>query len=118
MNSFVKEWENTIYPELIRNMPEIDIPLKGIRGWLLQGKDRQAVFFDIQAGAVVPPHSHCAQMGIMLVGEMELTISGETRTYRKGDCYFIPEGAVHSAKFPTHINVIDIFDSADRYKAK
>ncbi len=118
MNSFLKDWDNTIYPEMIRNMPEVDIPLKGIRGWLLQGGDKQAVFFDIQAGAVVPPHSHCAQMGIMLEGEMALMIAGETKTYRKGDWYFIPDGAVHSAQFPTHINVIDIFDSADRYKAK
>ncbi len=118
MNGFSKEWDNTIYPEMIRNLPEVDIKISGIRGWLMQGGKKQVVFFDIQAGAVVPAHAHCAQWGIMLEGEMVLTISGKAKTYHKGDTYFIPEGAVHSATFPTHINVIDIFDSADRYKAK
>jgi mannose-6-phosphate isomerase-like protein (cupin superfamily) len=118
MNIFLKEWENTIYPDMIRDLPELDINLEGIRGWLMQSDKKQTVIFDIQAGAIVPPHSHCAQFGIMLEGKLELTISGETKTYRKGDCYFIPEGAVHSARFPTHINVIDIFDAPDRYKAK
>jgi len=49
---------------------------------------------------------------------LALTISGETRTYRKGDSYFIPKGAIHSAHLPTHINVVDIFDSPDRYKVR
>jgi quercetin dioxygenase-like cupin family protein len=103
---------------MIRDLPEVDLSLDGVKGWLLQSTDKQIVFFDIQAGAVVPPHSHCAQFGIMLEGEMELTISGETRAYQKGDTYFIPDGAVHSARFPSHINAIDIFDAPDRYKAK
>jgi quercetin dioxygenase-like cupin family protein len=117
-NSFLDEWDKTVYPDMIRNLPEVDLNLKGVRGWLLQSGDKQTVFFDIQAGAEVPPHSHCAQYGIMLEGEMDLTIDEESKTYRKGDTYFIPEGAVHSARFPTHINAIDIFDAPDRYKAK
>ncbi|RKX21955.1 MAG: hypothetical protein DRP51_03305, partial [Candidatus Zixiibacteriota bacterium] len=74
--------------------------------------------FDIQPVGEVPPHSHCAQWGIMLDGEMSLTIGGETRIYKKGDQYFIPEGITHSAKFLSRVNVIDIFDAPDRYKVK
>ncbi len=118
MTGFSKNLDNTIYPDMIRNLPELDISLKGIRGWLMQADKKQTVFFDIQAGSEVPPHTHCAQFGIMLEGEMELTIAGEANIYRKGDCYFIPDGAVHSARFPVHINVIDIFDSPNRYRAK
>ena len=118
MNDVKKQWDGTVYPEMIRNMPEVDVPIAGIRGWLLQGGDRQAVFFDIQPTAKVPPHTHCAQWGLMVDGEMALTIGDQTKVYRKGDSYFIPEGTVHSAKFITRVNVIDLFEAADRYKIK
>jgi len=118
MSDFIEEYDGTVYPEMIRNLPEIDINLDGIRGWLLQGGKTQAVFFDIQPVGVVPPHSHCAQWGLMLAGEMSLTIGNETKIYRKGDRYFIPEGTVHSAEFKSRVNVIDFFDAPDRYKIK
>jgi len=118
MSDIKEKWDGTIYPDFIRGLPEIDIPLDGVRGWLLQGGDKQVVFFDIQPVGIVPPHSHCAQWGIMLDGEMALTIDGETKTYRKGDTYFIPEGVIHSAEFKSRVNVIDYFDAPDRYGTK
>lgn len=114
----MKQWENTPYPEMIRNLPEIDIALEGIRGWLLQGGKKQVVFFDISPVGEVPPHSHCAQWGIMLEGEMSLTIGGKTHRYKKGEWYYIPNGVVHSAIFHTQVHVIDVFDAPDRYSAK
>lgn len=118
MKELVEQWDGTVYPDMIRNLPEIDIPLKGVRGWLLQGGDRQIVFFDIEPVGEVPPHAHCAQWGFVLDGEMSLTIGGKTAVYRKGDWYFIPEGVTHSATFLSRVNVIDVFDAPDRYKAK
>lgn len=118
MSDSDNKWDGTVYPDMIRGLPEIDIKLDGVRGWLLQSDSKQVVFFDIQPVGEVPPHSHCAQWGIMLDGEMSLTIGKETKTYRKGDQYFIPEGTIHSAKFMSRVNVIDIFDAPDRYKAK
>lgn len=114
----MKEWDGTPYPDMMRKLPEIDIPLEGIRGWLLQSKDKQVVFFDIEPIGVVPPHSHCAQWGLMVDGEMRLNIGGKSKVYRKGDCYFIPEGVVHSATFLTRVFVIDVFDDPGRYKTK
>jgi quercetin dioxygenase-like cupin family protein len=118
MVDWIKEWDGTVYPEMIRRLPEIDIPIEGVRGWLLTGGDRQVVFFDIMPVGQIPPHSHCDQWGLVVTGEMSLTIDGETKTYRKGDWYFIPAGIVHSANFPTRVNVIDIFDAPDRYRVK
>jgi len=112
------KWDGTVYPDMICGLPEIDISLKGVRGWLLQNDAKQVVFFDIQPVGEVPPHSHCAQWGIMLDGEMSLTIGDETKTYRKGEQYFIPEGTIHSAKFNSRVTVIDIFDAPDRYQTK
>ncbi len=118
MNDQIGQWEGTVYPEMIRNLPQVDIQLEGVRGWLLSGGGKQVVFFDIQPVGEIPPHSHCAQWGMMLEGEMSLTIDGNTKVCRKGDWYYIPEGAVHSATFHSRVNVIDVFDAPDRYKTK
>lgn len=107
-----------VYPDMILGLPEIDTPVAGVRGRLLQGERTQVVFFDIEAGARVPPHSHCAQWGLMIDGEMALTIDGATRTCRKGDRYVIPAGVVHAAEFRTRVFVMDVFDDPARYKAK
>ncbi len=112
------KWDGTPYPDMIRNLPEIDIPIEGIRGWLLQDGKMQTVFFDIQPVGEIPPHSHCNQWGLVLGGELKLTIDGKTKTYVRGDRYYIPEGVVHSATFPTRVFVIDCFDAPDRYQAK
>ena len=118
MKDILSEWDGTPYPEMIRGLPEIEIPVAGVRGWLLQGGATQAVFFDIEPVGTIPPHAHCAQWGLMVKGEMKLTIGEETKTYRAGDWYYIPAGVTHSAEFPTHVHVIDIFDAPDRYQPK
>ena len=118
MKKWMEAWEGIPYPEMIMNSPEIDIPLEGVRGWLFQTGEKQVVFFDIQPVGEVPPHSHCSQWGLMIEGEMTLTIDGKPHTIRKGDWYYIPEGIEHSATFATRSFVMDIFDSADRYQAK
>ena len=114
----MKDWGNTPYPQMIRNLPEIDIPIEGIRGWLIQSKDKQIVFFDIEPVGKMPEHSHCAQWGIMLDGKMKLTIDNDTRIYQKGDWYYIPAGVLHSAEFLTKVYVIDVFDDPNRYQIK
>lgn len=106
------------FPELITGLPEADIPLEGVRGWISQARDHQVVFFEIEPIGAVPAHSHGAQWGIVVDGEMELTIDGATRRYASGDSYFIPEGAVHGARFLTRCRVIDVFADRERWKAR
>lgn len=106
------------YPPEICSLPEADIPFPGVRGRLLQGSTGSVVFFDIAAIGQVPPHAHGAQWGIVLEGEMELTLGGETRTYRRGDRYYIPVGAVHSATFKSRCFIIDFFAERDRYSPR
>lgn len=118
MKDWMKEWNETPYPDMLRNLPEVDMPFKGIKAWLLQANTTQAVFFDIGPGCEVPPHCHCAQWGMVIEGEMTLTIGGETKTYKKGDWYYIPEGVEHGAVFRSRVFVLDVFDDPGRYKAK
>ena len=107
-----------LFPEIITNLPKADIHFKGIQGWISQSATHQVVFMEIEPIGEVAPHSHGTQWGIVVGGEMQLTIGGITKTYRKGDYYFIPEGVIHSAVFHTRTWVIDFFNEEYRYKAK
>lgn len=85
---------------------------------MVQSEHGQLVFFDIAETAQVPPHAHGAQWGVVLDGEMELTIGEGTRLYRRGDTYFIPAGVTHSARFKTRCKILDFFADPDRYGVK
>jgi quercetin dioxygenase-like cupin family protein len=106
------------YPELIESLPDVDVAVEGVRGKLLQAAHRQVVFFEIAPIGAIPRHTHGAQWGIVVEGEMELTIGGETKTYHAGDSYFIPAGVEHGATFKTHFKAIDVFEEPDRYAAR
>ncbi|MFX1504978.1 MAG: cupin domain-containing protein [Promethearchaeota archaeon] len=105
------------FPDIISSLPIADISIEGIKGWIAQGKDFQIVFFEIEPGKI-PAHSHSAQWGIVIEGEMTLTIEGETKKYEKGDSYYIPEGAIHYAEFHTFIRALDFFADPQRYESK
>lgn len=107
-----------LYPPIIRDLPLANIPFEGVKGHLLQGASRQVIFFDIEAIGAIPEHAHGAQWGVILEGEVELTISGVTRTYRQGDSYYIPAGAPHSVSVKTRCKALDLFADADRYRPK
>ncbi|MFC1729163.1 cupin domain-containing protein [candidate division KSB1 bacterium] len=110
--------KDDFFPGFVGELPEAEISFKGIIGKVLQGEDHQLLFMEINPIGEVPPHKHGAQWGCVLEGEIELTIRGETKTYRKGDTYFIPDGVVHSAVFNSKVCAIDFFADRDRYSLK
>ena len=89
-----------------------------VEGWLAQGKDFQIAFFEIQPTAKVPPHSHGAQYGIVMEGELVLTIGEDTKVYSKGDTYTIPAGVTHHAVPKSVVLAMDFFYQADRYETE
>lgn len=111
----MKEFDESIYPDMIKNLPDADIPFDGVNGKLLQGDNNQAIFFVIEAIGIVPEHAHGAQWGIVFEGEMDLTIGAETKTYKKGDHYFVPAGVKHSANFKKRTQLMDFFEDKQRY---
>jgi len=109
---------NHFYPDVITGLPEADIPFEGVRGWLSQAENHQVVFFEIEAIGEVAEHSHGAQWGTVFDGEMDLTIGGVTRTFQKGDTYFVPDGVLHSAVFKKKTWLMDFFADKNRYLPK
>jgi quercetin dioxygenase-like cupin family protein len=106
------------FPSIVRNLPEADHPFRDIRLWLLRGPTASAIFVEAEADSVVPEHSHGAQWGFVVSGELVLTIGGKTRTYRPGEEYLIPAGVPHAAKLRAGVRVIDFFDDPNRYRPK
>jgi quercetin dioxygenase-like cupin family protein len=103
------------FPQMIKDLPKADIPFMGVTGWISQAADHQVVFMEIEAIGKVKEHAHGAQWGIVVEGEMDLTIAGDTKTYEKGDSYYIPGGVLHSAEFKKKTWVIDYFEDKQRY---
>jgi quercetin dioxygenase-like cupin family protein len=107
-----------LFPEPILKLPEADIPLRGITAYLSQSGTHQIVFMTFNEDIDLPEHAHESQWGVVLEGEIELTIGGHSATYRKGDRYFIPKGVKHSGRIHAGFAAMDFFDQPDRYHAK
>ena len=68
----------------------------GVRLNLAWGDSLMLSLVELESGSVVPVHDHPhEQAGIVLEGEFDLTIGGETKRVRKGEMYIIPGGVEH-----------------------
>lgn len=77
-----------------------DIPPRllapGVTANIASGEKLMFSLVTLEPGAVVPEHSHPhEQMGMMVSGEMELTVAGEARRLAGNDIYLIPGGVPH-----------------------
>lgn len=106
------------FPEPILNLPKADIPLDGLKAYLSQGENHQIIFMEFAKDVDLSEHSHAGQWGIVLEGKIQLTIDGITKTYTKGDRYYIPEGIKHSGKIFAGYADMTFFDQKDRYNIK
>ncbi len=74
---------------------------------------------DLEPGAEVPAHSHPhEQCGVVLEGELALTVDGVEHRLKPGDVYVIPGGVVHSARAGDRpVRVVDVFSPVrEEYK--
>ena len=106
------------FPQFIQDLPEADLPVKGLRGWLVLSQGGQALFLQTENEVHVPQHHHGDQWGIVIEGKMELAIGGKTETYSQGDSYFIPAGTLHGAVLYPGFRAIDYFADKNRYSPK
>ena len=70
----------------------------GVQIKTIWGDKAMMVFITLNEGAEVPSHRHRnEQMGLVLEGQLDLTIADEVRTVKKGDSYLIPSNIEHRA---------------------
>lgn len=106
------------FPEMFEKLPLTDVPIPGVHVRLLRGPTASAIFWEATQDTSVPEHEHGAQWGVVLEGEIRLTIGSAARTCRRGDEYFVPAGVPHAAVLKKGARVIDFFDDPNRYREK
>lgn len=68
------------------------------------------VYWDIDAGAILPLHQHPQeQVAHMLLGEFELMIGSETKTMQAGMVAVIPGNTPHTGRAITACQILDVF---------
>lgn len=106
------------YPEIITRLPLANVPFPGVNGYMLRSTDGLQVFFHFTQETIVPMHSHGAQWGIVVAGQMTFSIGDETRVYKAGDTYAIQRGQLHGGTISAGTRLIDFFEEADRYSVR
>jgi quercetin dioxygenase-like cupin family protein len=66
---------------------------------------------DLAPGALLPLHSHMhEQVGMVLAGQLELTIDAESKVLYTGEVYVIPSDVQHRARAGSEgAKVVDVF---------
>jgi quercetin dioxygenase-like cupin family protein len=107
-----------LFPDPVRSLPRADIPLNGIKAYLSQADSHQIIFMEFDEDVELPEHSHESQWGVVLEGRIDLVMDGISRTYTKGDRYFIPQGVRHSGRIYAGYADMTFFNQPDRYGVK
>jgi quercetin dioxygenase-like cupin family protein len=103
------------FPPFIRALPAPDTPF-AMDAHIVPSEHVMTMFYEVDHDMSVPEHAHGAQWGVVLTGEMDMTIGGETKTYRAGDTYYVPPNAPHITAIRAGYTGIDVFADANRYQ--
>ena len=98
------------FPELIRGLPEFDGPFDAYR---LAAEGCEVLFASYPAGTVIEPHTHPTRnVGVILEGELRLTIGGEERRFGPGDWYEVDAEQEHAARFEVDTSEVEFWFEA------
>jgi quercetin dioxygenase-like cupin family protein len=106
------------FPDFIRALPQIELPVTGAQGWLIQGERQQVAFIEFQETVEFPEHQHGEQWEWVLAGRVVLHREGTSTEYLPGDNFFIPAGVPHGASVQAGYKALLIFNAPDRYRLK
>jgi quercetin dioxygenase-like cupin family protein len=86
----------------------------GLRRQILgYGPDLMLVRVEFEKGAVGVMHHHPhRQVSYVAGGSFEVTVNGEARTLRPGDCFYVAADLVHGAVALEKGTLIDVFTPA------
>jgi unsaturated pyranuronate lyase len=91
-------------------IPVIEL-FAGVRTRTPYGQNLMFSYVEMEEGAEVPTHSHVhEQGGMLLAGQIRMTIASETRVLEKGALYLIPPNTPHrvlATKGP--VKILDVF---------
>jgi quercetin dioxygenase-like cupin family protein len=101
----------------LADIPEREI-VPGYRARFVHGKNMTLAYWEVDAGAELPEHSHPhEQVANVLEGRFELTVAGETRVLEPGQVAVIPGNVPHSGRALSACRLLDAFQPArDDYR--
>ena len=97
-------------------MPKVEV-WQGLSAFVLNGPTAQAGFFEASQTVNVPEHLHTGQWGIVISGQIDLTIGGILQVFTSGMSYNIPSGVLHSATVHAGAVFIEVWEE-HRLKVK
>jgi quercetin dioxygenase-like cupin family protein len=84
-------------PPRIRALPEFDGPFDAFR---LAAEGAEVLFATYPAGTTIAPHRHDTEnVGVVIRGELRLTVDGRETRYGPGEWYHLDPGVTHAARF-------------------
>ncbi|NHK32955.1 MAG: cupin domain-containing protein [Asgard group archaeon] len=82
----------------------------GFNGKFIHSENMTFAFWRVKEGSIAPEHKHPhEQVLIIIEGNFEFTLNGETKIIEPGMSVNIPSNAVHSGKAITDCYLIDVF---------
>lgn len=82
----------------------------GYHGKMIHSERMTFVTWEIEEGAPFPEHKHPhEQITYIIEGELELTVSGETKVVGPGNTVIIPPNALHLGRAITACKIVDVF---------
>ena len=85
-------------------------PIPGHRGRFIHSEHTTHVYWDIEAGAELPEHSHPHEQIVNLLdGKYELVVGGTPHVLEAGDVLVIPGGVPHSGHAHSACRILDVF---------
>ncbi len=99
-----------MFPDIVKKIPTKDYGIDGLE--VHSDHTSTGTIYYVYAAKEVafPRHSHAAQYTIVVSGECKFSANGETKIYKKGDTYLIPEGLEHQITLGAGYAEIDYVD--------
>ncbi len=88
------------FPDSIHALPKAS--LLGVDVYVHDDGKSQVLFMELPAHRpeiLVPTHTHDVEWGIVVEGEIEITVNGRAERHGPGETHFIPAQAPHSIRF-------------------
>ncbi|MGB7386149.1 cupin domain-containing protein [uncultured Pseudomonas sp.] len=97
------------YPDKIRTLPLYDGRFDAYK---LAADGADVLFASYPPGTRIPPHTHeTDNYGVIIRGELILTVAGETRRYGVGEWYHVAARVEHAAAFDQPTDEIEFWFS-------